>query len=234
MELEYTHLKDLIQDNSKKSILPELFGRRIGYSKPRYPGFYHIHHTKDYAVKYFDEEACKEFNATLEEIRALGGEFQKLVTHPEDLQRVTGLLKDLEEQKDENEILTYFQRIKLKPVKQEGYTLVITSVRLNIEDSTFVCMTNTTDQLPVFTKKICNALNAGYETKHFAKNYLTLTNREKDIFKRLAKGLTVKMIAFELFRSERTIEQHKKNIYKKLKINKVSQILHISNLLNIR
>lgn len=234
MELEYTNLKDLIEDASDPSILPELFGRRIGYSKPKYPGFYHVHAEQDYAVVYMDEETCKEFNATLEQIRALGSAFQALVTHPEDIPRVNSLLKGLAERSDENEILTYFQRIRLKPVDgEEGYTLVVTSTRLDMEDNTFVCMTNTTDQLPVFTKKICNVLNAQYETKELVRKYLTLSSREREVFKKLKEGLSAKEIASVLFRSVRTIEQHKKNIYKKLGINSLNQVLDIARKLNI-
>ena len=103
--------------------------------------------------------------------------------------------------------------------------MVVTSVKLDLTQQAFVSMSNTTDQLPVFTKKICNALNTKYETKKYVNNYISLTAREKEVFTFLIKGLSVKEIASYLIRSSRTIEQHKKNIYKKMEVNTLAQIV---------
>lgn len=233
MELEYEDLGKVINYISGDSPLPELFGRRVGYTSPRYPGFYHVHHIADYAVQYMDEHTCTEFDATLDEIKALGASFQELVTHPEDVPRVRGLLRELVNRGDENEILAYFVRIKLRKEGVEGYNLVITSVRLNLEDRTFVSLSNTVDQLPLFSKKISNALNARFDSRSNAKAYMTLTTREREIFALLTQSKSVKQISQTLSRSTRTIEQHKKNIYKKLKINSLSQTIHIAKSLHI-
>lgn len=233
MELAYEELGKVINHVSSNSLLPELFGRRVGYTSPRYPGFYHVHHIADYAVQYMDEHTCTEFDASLDQIRALGASFQELVTHPEDVPRVKGLLQGLVDRGDENEILAYFVRIKLRIEKEEGYNLVITSVRLNLEDQTFVSLSNTVDQLPVFSKKISNALNTQFDTRSYIKRYMTLTAREKEIFGILAKSKSVKQIAQMLNRSPRTIEQHKKNIYRKMEINALAQVIHIAKVLHI-
>lgn len=46
-----------------------------------------------------------------------------------------------------------------------------------------------------------------------------LTDREREILKLIAKEYTNKMIAEELFISERTVETHRKNIFRKTKTN---------------
>ena len=46
-----------------------------------------------------------------------------------------------------------------------------------------------------------------------------LTEREREILKLIAKEYTNKMIAEELFISERTVETHRKNIFRKTKTN---------------
>tara|TARA_R110000868_G_scaffold408409_2_gene691534 strand:+ start:1437 stop:2102 length:666 start_codon:yes stop_codon:yes gene_type:complete len=46
-----------------------------------------------------------------------------------------------------------------------------------------------------------------------------LTEREREILKLIAKEFTNKMIAEELFISERTVETHRKNIFRKTKTN---------------
>ena len=231
MELNI-NIEDVLKLVPDKSILPEIYGRRIGFSKPTYPGFYHVHHLNDYSVKYMDLQTCKEFNASLEEIKALGASFQELVTHPDDLPRVKALLKTIREQNSDSESFTYFQRIKLRTVDKEGYTLIITSVKLNLEDQTYCCISNTTDQLPVFTRKISNALNSRYEVRKLINAYIRLTNREKEVFELLAKNHQTKEIAKLLSRSVRTIEQHRKNIYRKFQITSLAELINAAYQLN--
>ncbi len=48
-----------------------------------------------------------------------------------------------------------------------------------------------------------------------------LTEREVEILKRVAEGLSNKEIAAELFISHRTVDTHRQNIMKKLNVNKV-------------
>jgi len=233
MELEYNDIEHTIGFIPNKSSVPELFGRRVGYSNPKYPGFYHVHSIKDYSVVYMDEATCNEFDASLDDIVAIGAKFQAMVTHPDDLDRVRQLHVDLLEKGDETENLVFFQRILFKVEKKQGYHLVATSVRLNLTDGTFMCISNTTDQLPVFSIKICNALNTQFETKKHVKSYMTLTPREQEVFGYLSKGLTVKEIANEIVRSVRTVEQHKKNIYKKFGVNSLAQLVRITNFLGL-
>lgn len=54
-----------------------------------------------------------------------------------------------------------------------------------------------------------------------------LTNRERLISEFLTKGFSRKEIAEELSISEHTVHSHIKNSYKKLGINKVSELIHI-------
>ncbi|WP_109829821.1 LuxR C-terminal-related transcriptional regulator [Reichenbachiella versicolor] len=237
---EYGRAFDLVKSetpknqniNSAKSLLPEIFHQRKGYSSPKYPGFYHLHYTNDFTVLFMDEETCKEFESSLEEIQSLGGKFLELVTHPEDVPRVKSLLKGLVESNDENKILTYFHRIVLKPENQEGYTMVITSVRLDVKNGIFYCMTNSTDQLQVFSKKISDALNNSFNSKEKLSKFEQLTRTEKKMFALLSNGMSTREVSKKVVRSVRTIEQHKKNIYKKLNINKLSELVDWSSRLN--
>ena len=233
MELEFAKANELIANIPATGNLPDLFGRRIGYSNPQIPGFYHVHRLEDYGVVYMDEATCDEFNAKLEDIIALGPGFQPLVTHPEDLERVTASLETLKAKQDEEEILTYFQRIRLRAEGNDGFTLVVTSVRISLKDQTYICISNTTDQLPVLTQKICNALNRRYETRKYVKQYLTLTRREQEVFDLVIKGNTAKEMAESLVLSSRTIEQHKKNIYRKLAINSQAEAVSMAKVLRI-
>lgn len=52
----------------------------------------------------------------------------------------------------------------------------------------------------------------------------TLTKRERDITELLAWGASKKEVAFHLFISERTVENHTRNIYEKTGCNKVNEL----------
>jgi DNA-binding NarL/FixJ family response regulator len=49
-------------------------------------------------------------------------------------------------------------------------------------------------------------------------NYLSLTNREKEILELSSSDLTYKEIAKQLYVSENTIEKHRANLFKKLNV----------------
>ena len=228
--IDNTEFENFNQAPSNEAI--ELFGRRRGYSDPKYPCFFHIHHWEDASIAYMDDEVCKEFDITLDQIRALKEQFLHLVMHSDDIQRVVESLMAFKERRDENEIFTYFQRIRLKAENQEGYTLVITSAKLDIQNETFMCFSNATDQLPTLTKKISNALNTRHDTKQLVNKYLQLTKREREVLTLIVQDRQAKQIADDLFLSIRTIEQHKKNIYKKLEINSIAEAIKFSDFLN--
>lgn len=54
--------------------------------------------------------------------------------------------------------------------------------------------------------------------------YKSLTKREKEIIKMIVQGDNNKDISDKLFISRRTVEQHRKNINKKLEVNNMSEI----------
>jgi len=57
---------------------------------------------------------------------------------------------------------------------------------------------------------------------------MMITNREKQIIKFIAKGLSSEKIASELFISPFTVKTHRKNLFKKLKVNSVTELLKIA------
>ena len=70
-----------------------------------------------------------------------------------------------------------------------------------------------------YAKMVTVRFNEGY--KGLSK---VLSSRERDVLGLLGKGYTVKRAAGELFLSTHTIESHKQNIYKKLKINSMAEL----------
>lgn len=68
--------------------------------------------------------------------------------------------------------------------------------------------------------------------KHHSKNNLTplpdeLTQRESQILKLLADGVTNKEIAYQLHLSTRTVDAHRRNIMEKLNVNNSAQLIRV-------
>lgn len=63
--------------------------------------------------------------------------------------------------------------------------------------------------------------------------YNKLTNREKEVFKLLAKGISRKIIAETLSISPKTVDKHRENLMDKLNIYKVEEILQFAKLIGL-
>jgi len=59
-------------------------------------------------------------------------------------------------------------------------------------------------------------------------DYTSLTSREIEIIQLLADGLYTKEIAEKLFISDKTVERHKTNILKKLKLRNTAQLVKVA------
>jgi len=64
-------------------------------------------------------------------------------------------------------------------------------------------------------------------------NIKALTSQEKTIVKLIADGLQTKEIACCLHISNHTVQTHRKNIYKKLNLNTISDLVKLSLLLDL-
>ena len=67
---------------------------------------------------------------------------------------------------------------------------------------------------------------------YFAKTY-SLSKREVEIISFVKNGFSSEEIAQKLFLSFETVRSHRKNIYLKLGINKISELIHFANKHNI-
>ncbi len=68
-----------------------------------------------------------------------------------------------------------------------------------------------------------------YKTKLNSMILEKLTKKEMECFQLIVRGKTLKKIACELNRSYHTIESHKKNLFTKLKVNKISDLVKLAH-----
>ncbi|WP_432411358.1 response regulator transcription factor [Rasiella sp. SM2506] len=74
-----------------------------------------------------------------------------------------------------------------------------------------------------------NLQNKGVNTFVIA----SLTMQEQKIIALIAEGLQTKQIASELFISEHTVQTHRKNLYKKLNVDSVTDLVKISMMMAV-
>lgn len=91
---------------------------------------------------------------------------------------------------------------------------------------------NVFDGKHYFSEEILEELKL-YGNRKQQKEDLKLSLRELEIIKLIAKGLTNKQIAGELFISEKTVETHRKNIFRKTSTHNVGSLLHLVKRLGI-
>ena len=214
------------KSNRKDSILeiPSELNAYRGILPGNNPGFFHVNKINDASILYLDEAGCNLFGLSLEEIEQMGSDFLLHYMHPDDRERCVALLSDFVAKGDEKEVLSYFQRVRLS-LSSDEYVLALTTLKLDLKNEVFVCITNTTDQLPLFTKKITEALAENSSTKQRFEALDLLTKRERQVATCMCNGLNAKRISVDLYISNRTVEQHKKNIYKKLQVNNLAGLL---------
>ena len=66
----------------------------------------------------------------------------------------------------------------------------------------------------------------GKMDNEFTPEIVSLTKRELDVLRLLAKGYTSTRIAEELGISQSTVMDYRKNLHKKLKVNRVGELIY--------
>lgn len=76
-----------------------------------------------------------------------------------------------------------------------------------------------------YDQRVTDVIMNSYQPKKTSNYSPSLTKRELEITKLIAQGKTTKDISKELFLSPLTVDTHRKNIFSKLGINKVAQLV---------
>jgi len=86
------------------------------------------------------------------------------------------------------------------------------------EGKTFLCRTSTESVMNNFANQDVNA----FDELH------SLTSREMEVIQLLAHGLLTREIAGKMFISGKTVERHKTNIMKKMKVKNTAQLIRLA------
>jgi DNA-binding NarL/FixJ family response regulator len=99
-------------------------------------------------------------------------------------------------------------------LKDSGKDIFIEAIQTIIKGETY------------YDKRVTDIMMSGYSGKKtIPKGATPLTNREKEIIVLIVDGMSTSEIGAALFLSDLTIETHRKNIYTKLGINKIANLV---------
>lgn len=90
-----------------------------------------------------------------------------------------------------------------------------------------------TEDMGILGKSIELLFDSKNTSKESWLRFQSLTKREKEILKLIASGMSNKEVGDVLFLSLHTVHTHKRNIYKKLNVNKTSQLVRFAILLEL-
>lgn len=102
----------------------------------------------------------------------------------------------------------------------KGYILKISD-----HDELLNAIEHVLDDKSYFSREVNAIMFSTYASKKFQENKDGLTDREVEIIVQIAKGLTNQQIADELFLSKRTVEGHKKRLYKKTNTHSTQTVI---------
>ncbi|GAA4454078.1 response regulator transcription factor [Nibrella saemangeumensis] len=112
---------------------------------------------------------------------------------------------------------------ELKQIGVPGYLLKSASNK-----QLSLCLQRVMEGKTYFDADLDGHVELLYKDDDFIKRY-NLSRREIEIIKLIKLGLPASVIAEKLFLSEETVKTHRKNIYYKLNINSVAQLIQFAN-----
>ena len=189
------------------------------------PGWLHINSTKDFGLLYMSPRMEKDMQISTEEIKKIGAQYLRNHIHPETTERVIPQLSDFVKNIDFDKTLSFYQYIE---IPGKGFLWFLSTVRFYTEE-TLIVITVPVSVLKEFNGRIKEILNENIYLRSNLKIYQRLTKRERELIKLFSAGLTNQEVADQLHISKLTVKTHRNNIYRKLNISNLSQLMHFAH-----
>ncbi len=106
-------------------------------------------------------------------------------------------------------------------------------MKYNPQFDQFFCIDFNVNKLDFGVYNLRKIVDANMKKQKLFPLFQLLTKREREIITFIAKGYTNKRIGEELFLSSHTIRTHRNNIFRKLNINHLRQLLEFADLFDL-
>lgn len=164
----------------------------------------------------------------LENLIEIGGSYLPEISCPILLKRAKQKAENFKHNAGENDICSYLQNLTTNGCKKYFY-----ANKLFLDTTYYFNVGLFTEDLGLIDTVFKSVFDPVTKSEIAWKKFLSLSKQEKIILRLLAKGHTSNSIADFLFISTHTVQTHRKNIFKKLDTNKISELVHFATVLEL-
>lgn len=188
-----------------------------------YPGAVVIHNIQEKTILFMSERALRGLDKPWEEIRNIHiDDYHRRYFNPEDAKEYFPKIETMLLSRNPHEMVSFFQQVRT--AENGDWEWYLTSMRVLLPDNTGQPLLTISFAIPLDPKNhVTNKVNRLMEENTFLRNHLKefscLGKREREVLRLVAEGRSNTEISQVLFISESTVKTHRKNIYKKLRIN---------------
>jgi DNA-binding CsgD family transcriptional regulator len=212
-------MPELLPKNLQDSIFQKI--KELERVADEIPGVIIIHLIQDLSVQYISRRGQEYLGLTLEKIKQLGDAYYANYFNPEDFEDYAPKVRAMFERNNPDELVSFFQQVRNGA--NTPWTWHFSTSKIFVQDPDGNPLLSITISLPVdptqhVTTKLEHLLEDYIFFRKHKKLYLSLTGREQEILKLLALSKSATEIAEQLVISPLTVETHRKNLRKKLKI----------------
>ncbi len=216
--------QEIILESQANLYLMENSIRNSKYSLEEFselgPGRIHINWVDDIATNFISRYADKKNKKSTAELIEQGAAFVKMLFKPDSFEFISQPLIQMVKQDDETLIISILQKVKLA-CDYEHRWLLVTS-RFQKESKEVISVSQMFPNEDNLVHTLNKLLKDNIGVRKNINKFNSLTKREKQILKLVAKAYSTKQIAEQLFLSPYTISTHRKNIKQKLQIQSLT------------
>lgn len=191
----------------------------IGRSSP----FIFHYNDADYNFQFLNERACEWFGLSKERIIDMGERFVREFYHPDTINNELPKIRRFYKIHDAERVYSNYHQIYNPSIKT--YSICLVFIKKCFMLGGFVSIMQPLENAYMLSKKMNRIISEEIFRKNHERLFEDLTLREEEILKLLAEGMNNPQISQRLFISRRTVEQHRKNINRKLHIHTFKDIL---------
>ncbi len=184
-----------------------------------------IFHCNDvnYNFRFLNEKGCGWFCMAKDHIINMGSVFVNKFYHPDTIKFEFPKIKRFCKTKNYDTVYSNYQQIFNPSIRD--YSVCLVFIKKCSFLSGFISITKPIEDDLVYSKKMNRIIGEEIFKNNHNKDFETLTLRESEILKFLAEGLNNPQISARLHISRRTVEQHRKNINRKLDVHTYKDII---------
>jgi DNA-binding CsgD family transcriptional regulator len=185
------------------------------------PNCIHINKRENLDYTFYNINSLK--SPEMEVLFEKGNEYLSKISCPLLLEKGIEKIKFFEVENSHDATCSFVQGVKM----HNSMTYVFTN-KLLLDEDLYFNISNKLNEFGGLGRIINSVFHTQLKDLNSWQRFLSLTKQEKRIIRLLANGECNKTIGGILFISTETVKTHRKNIYKKLDIHNIRDVIHIA------